>query len=133
MSNILLWLFYFLSSLIIIFHILVTSAKQMYFLKTFLIEFKFSQCDNTINQFKEKHLPLLPPEVLVVSYGLQQRPYKVLYDSHQKQSSGVIVTPKGIAPACFNKVTASESNDALNPFLAGRPTVNKQPKIVRYK
>lgn len=76
-----------------------------------------------------QNLPLLPPAVLVVSYGLQQRPYNVLYDSHQKQSSGVIVTPNGTAPTRLNKVTASLSNSALKPFLAGKPTVNRQPKL----
>ncbi len=54
--------------------------------------------------------PLLPPQVLVVSYGFMVAPNTGLKVCDPAPNSGVFVLPTKMAPACLIRSTSSASS-----------------------
>src|SRR5882724_13661461 len=71
--------------------------------------------------------PLLPPGVLVRSYGLEVRPYTRLSVSSDQVNSGVLVLPRRIAPAARIRATMVASSVGMRLAQPWVPAVDITP------
>src|SRR5207302_800739 len=72
--------------------------------------------------------PEEPPAVRSGSYGLFVQPYRRLVDSIHSDSSEVLVTPSGIAPASISLCTGGAVSVARNSRRATRPVDCGMPR-----
>src|SRR5262245_37476960 len=75
--------------------------------------------------------PLLPPGVLVRSYGFEVRPYRALSVSSDIVISGVFVLPSRIAPAARSRATTVASADGTRFAQPFDPAVVITPATSR--
>src|SRR6202162_4806398 len=71
--------------------------------------------------------PLEPPGVRSRSHGLLVRRYRRLSVSHAIKSSGVLVTPRTIAPAFRRRATSGASSVATYPARRRVPASHRSP------
>src|SRR5436309_10743289 len=71
--------------------------------------------------------PLDPPGVRERSQGLLVRPYRRLSVSHAISSSGVLVTPRMIAPALRKRATKGASGEGTQPARNFVPASQRNP------
>src|SRR5882672_7684567 len=65
--------------------------------------------------------PVLPPQVLVTSYGLRVGPNTGLNVCEPKPNSGTLVLPITMAPALFSRCTTRQSKSGMKSRCKGEP------------
>src|SRR6266852_6517442 len=73
--------------------------------------------------------PVLPPQVLLTSYGLRVGPNAGLNVCEPKPNSGTLVLPITIAPAAFSRCTTRQSKSGTKSRCNGEPYVVRIPAV----
>src|SRR6267378_4137248 len=73
--------------------------------------------------------PVLPPQVLVKSYGLRVAPNTGLNVCEPRPNSGTFVLPITIPPAAFSRCTTRQSKSGTKSRCSGEPNVVRIPAV----
>src|SRR6266478_5355790 len=73
--------------------------------------------------------PVLPPQVLVKSYGFRVAPKTLLNVCEPSPNSGTFVLPITIPPAAFSRCTTRQSKSGTKSRCSGEPNVVRIPAV----